>query len=187
MGVRIMYMTSDGEAFEDRGAAMAHERRIGRDDGMDWLERRVKYVMERIRQKDKWLKSFDHQVRFTLGELKETDESSYQMIAELAARLRGEAVDARRMEEEKQHDLLVNLPKDHTRLMEDNRDVDGTCRMRLVDGAPCGQPTVEGTRWCEKHVDEWCDRHGEHCDHAKRMGGKTFLLKCAECAGGKED
>lgn len=34
------------------------------------------------------------------------------------------------------------------------RDVDGSCRFLTARGR-CGRPTVEGSRWCADHVDEW--------------------------------
>lgn len=33
-------------------------------------------------------------------------------------------------------------------------DVDGSCRFLTAHGR-CGRPTVEGSRWCADHVDEW--------------------------------
>lgn len=41
-----------------------------------------------------------------------------------------------------------------------NRDIDGRCRMLTPDGSLCLRPTVEGTRWCEAHIDMWCGMCG---------------------------
>lgn len=39
-----------------------------------------------------------------------------------------------------------------------NADVDGHCRFLNKDGIHCGHPTVDGSRWCARHVNLWDDR-----------------------------
>ena len=46
---------------------------------------------------------------------------------------------------------------DPERQRQANLDVDGRCRYLELDGARCGSPTVEGSRWCARHVNLWCD------------------------------
>lgn len=41
-------------------------------------------------------------------------------------------------------------------------DVDGSCRYLTIDGGRCGRPTVEGSRWCGRHVGLWSDNMAEH-------------------------
>ena len=43
-----------------------------------------------------------------------------------------------------------------------NADVDGSCRYLTIDGGRCGRPTVEGSRWCGRHVGLWSDNMAEH-------------------------
>lgn len=38
-----------------------------------------------------------------------------------------------------------------------NADVDGHCRFLNKDGIHCGHPTVDGSRWCARHVNLWDD------------------------------
>lgn len=43
-----------------------------------------------------------------------------------------------------------------------NADVDGSCRYLTIDGGRCGRPTVEGSRWCGRHIGLWSDNMAEH-------------------------
>ena len=43
-----------------------------------------------------------------------------------------------------------------------NADVDGSCRYLTIGGGRCGRPTVEGSRWCGRHVGLWSDNMAEH-------------------------
>lgn len=43
-----------------------------------------------------------------------------------------------------------------------NADVVGSCRYLTIDGGRCGRPTVEGSRWCGRHVGLWSDNMAEH-------------------------
>lgn len=67
----------------------------------------------------------------------------------------------RRRTSEAQGRLKVFDPDEQRRW---NKDVDGHCRMLMLDGTRCGKPTVEGSRWCAGHVDLWdeCDPWGHH-------------------------
>lgn len=73
--------------------------------------------------------------------------STLSAVADRAARLRRRAADARNR-------LAVFDPE---RQRQANLDVDGRCRYLEPDGARCGSPTVEGSRWCARHVNLWCD------------------------------
>lgn len=44
--------------------------------------------------------------------------------------------------------------EDERRYREQNKDIDGTCQWNY-SASGCGKPTVEGTRWCADHIDEW--------------------------------
>lgn len=67
----------------------------------------------------------------------------------------------RRRTSEAQGRLKVFDPDEQRRW---NKDVDGHCRMLMLDGTRCGKPTVEDSRWCAGHVDMWddCDPWGGH-------------------------
>lgn len=41
----------------------------------------------------------------------------------------------------------------------------------------CDRKTVNGTRWCEDHKDEWCDECGRHATHVRNdyLGKKITL------------
>lgn len=67
----------------------------------------------------------------------------------------------RRRTSEAQGRLKVFDPDEQRRW---NKDVDGHCRMLMLDGTRCGKPTVEDSRWCAGHVDMWddCDPWGNH-------------------------
>lgn len=43
-----------------------------------------------------------------------------------------------------------------------NADVDGSCRYLTINGGHCGRPTVEGSRWCGRHIGLWSDNMAEH-------------------------
>lgn len=73
--------------------------------------------------------------------------STLSAVADRAARLRRRATDARNR-------LAVFDPE---RQRQANLDVDGRCRYLEPDGARCGSPTREGSRWCARHVNLWCD------------------------------
>lgn len=51
-------------------------------------------------------------------------------------------------------------------LEEENKDADGRCQYWDVYATnPCGDPTVEGTRFCRAHIDQWCIDCGRHATH----------------------
>ena len=82
------------------------------------------------------------------------------LSSELAA-VAGGAGWLRRRTSEAQGRLKVFDPDEQRRW---NKDVDGHCRMLMLDGTRCGKPTVEDSRWCAGHVDMWddCDPWGGH-------------------------
>lgn len=69
-------------------------------------------------------------------------------------------------------------------LERENRDVDGACRFQTRDDEPCKGPTVEGTRFCGKHVDEWCvecARHATHYCEGRVDDGVCGMPLCERC------
>lgn len=73
--------------------------------------------------------------------------SSLSAVAERAAWLR-------RRTSEAQGRLRVFDPDMQRR---SNRDVDGRCLMLDADGTRCGEPAVDGSRWCARHANLWDD------------------------------
>lgn len=43
-----------------------------------------------------------------------------------------------------------------------NADVDGSCRYLTINRGRCSRPTVEGSRWCGRHIGLWSDNMAEH-------------------------
>ena len=72
--------------------------------------------------------------------------SALSTMADRAARLRRRADDTRKQ-------LAAFDPE---RQRQENMDIDGHCRYLDLDGV-CGRPTVDGSRWCARHADLWCD------------------------------
>lgn len=65
-------------------------------------------------------------------------------------------------------------------MRDDNRDLDGHCRYDAAWMGPCDRPTVEGTRWCALHVDEWCSC-GRHATHETNDTFGAFTCGYPEC------
>lgn len=63
-----------------------------------------------------------------------------------------EAVKSRRDSTARSMHILDS--EDEQRYREQNKDIDGTCQWNY-SASGCGKPTVEGTRWCADHIDEW--------------------------------
>lgn len=55
---------------------------------------------------------------------------------------------------------------------EAGRDVDGSCRFLTLHGR-CGQPTVDGSRWCADHADEWASDGA----HAAGLWRRLLLIR----------
>lgn len=59
-----------------------------------------------------------------------------------------------------------NIGKLTPELEEENKDMDGHCQYwGAYTTKPCGDPTVEGTRFCQAHIDQWCIDCGRHATH----------------------
>ena len=120
----------------------------------DWIARKKAYLRINLRRLDTMvqeraavvLASKTNVANATLDGLKAAAEQLTADITEY------EAVKSRR---DHTVDYLSDLNRlDERQLREQNKDIDGTCQWNYSASA-CGKPTVEGTRWCADHIDEW--------------------------------
>lgn len=66
----------------------------------------------------------------------------------------------------------------------ENADIDGKCRfVNPYTNLRCDRKTVNGTRWCEDHKDEWCDECGRHATRVRNdyLGKKITPRLCDQC------
>lgn len=84
-------------------------------------------------------------------------KAAAEKLAEDAAEY--EAVKSRRDSTARSMHILDS--EDEQRYREQNKDIDGTCQWNY-SASGCGKPTVEGTRWCGRHVGLWSDNMAEH-------------------------
>lgn len=89
------------------------------------------------------------------------DPTDVEAFSQAANTLGAFANDATSLERDvdKARRRLVSFDVDAQRRA--NADVDGSCRYLTIDGR-CGRPTVEGSRWCGRHVGLWSDNMAEH-------------------------
>ena len=195
--VKETYRTSDGKEFNIRMEAEKHELEIARmmqSAELAWLDRHCYDLDARVNE-CRW------RLADLLDKLEVTAYMTGDATADLLAVRHGDGIDmekVRGLQEamEERSNLLCAITTvgeeadkwlraqrafnaNLYQLAEDNKDMDGTCQYSpwLPDGMKCGQPTVEGTRWCTEHLDQWCDQHGKHVvGFAPRRG-----VMCDDC------
>lgn len=188
------YLTSDGKEFTDRDEAEKHEKELNRlveRAKLNWLDRReydLKQRLEALRRKNivqrrRLRQTAVNVARFTC----ETDDISadeFRRWEKAADELRNlcSSIAASLEDIQKTETLLSRFHADRPRLVEEWKDVDGTCQTvsYLLPGHRCGRPTVEGTCWCANCIDAWCSLHGEHVigEDQDSMGVYVY---CPEC------
>lgn len=119
----------------------------------DWIARKKAYLRINLRRLDTMvqeraavLSSKTNVANTDLGGLKAAVEKLVADVAEY------EVVKSRRDVTACSMHILDS--EDEQWYREQNKDVDGTCQW-TYSASGCGKPTVEGTRWCADHIDEW--------------------------------
>lgn len=120
----------------------------------DWIARKKAYLRINLRRLDTMvqeraavvLASKTNVANASLDGLKAAAERLVADVAEY------EAAKSRRDSTARSIYILDN--EDERRYREQNKDIDGTCQWNY-SASSCGKPTVEGTRWCADHIDEW--------------------------------
>lgn len=98
-------------------------------------------------------------LRDRLDGIDPTDVEAFSQAANTLGALANDATSLKR-DVDKARRRLASFDVDAQR--QANADVDGSCRYLTIDGGRCGRPTVEGSRWCSRHVGLWSDNMAEH-------------------------
>lgn len=98
-------------------------------------------------------------LRDRLDGIDPTDVEAFSQAANTLGALANDATSLKR-DADKARRRLVSFDVDAQR--QANADVDGSCRYLTIDGGRCGRPTVEGSRWCGRHVGLWSGNMAEH-------------------------
>lgn len=120
----------------------------------DWIARKKAYLRINLRRLDTMvqeqavvvLASKTNVANTSLDGLKAAAEKLVADVAEY------EAAKSRR--DSTARSIYILDSEDEQRYREQNKDIDGTCQWNY-SASSCGKPTVEGTRWCADHIDEW--------------------------------
>lgn len=185
-----IYRTSDGNEFDDKDMAEAHERDVAQANAMPWIERRLNVLRDAFNRHagmaadclnalSKWFAETDGRLNPLAGcEFGTTGVTALSDISEQAEQLcksaQGLADEAGRMLWLRQR--IDHIETNRQRLLRDNADIDGTCK--YVHWKTCGQTAVEGTRWCKDHIDKWCVGCGRHQDEEDIDGGSKLCREC---------
>lgn len=170
----ITYTTSDGQSFDDRQEAETHEQwltdeqeRREADRQRGWIGRRRHHrfeqpLAEAERKRDAANKEINRLKPLVAG------EKNIGKLVDICDDLfyfgREYLDSAKKMEAISQG--LEAFDKLTPELEEENKDMDGHCQYRgAYTTKPCGDPTVEGTRFCQAHIDQWCIDCGRHATH----------------------
>lgn len=120
----------------------------------DWIARKKAYLRINLRRLDTMVQEQAAVVLASKTNVANTSldglKAAAEKLAEDAAEY--EAVKSRRDSTARSIHILDS--EDEQRYREQNKDIDGTCQWNYSASA-CGKPTVEGTRWCADHIDEW--------------------------------
>lgn len=98
-------------------------------------------------------------LRDRLDGIDPTDVEAFSQAANTLGAFANDATSLKR-DADKARRRLVSFDVDAQR--QANADVDGSCRYLTIDGGRCGRPTVEGSRWCGRHVGLWSGNMAEH-------------------------
>lgn len=188
MGVVTTYATSDGRTFDDLAEAEEHERELEEYGKADWIERRRIDLRHRRFRLENKLQLTRDQVEKAFLDVSNADTTDCVALNRKAATLTDAARETVELESKLAdvNRLLDRLDRDHDLLLEDNRDIDGSCKMATIGFNACGKRTVEGTRWCKDHIDKWCDRHGPHQVQNRYLGAYTYRYECPETSDNSE-
>lgn len=199
------YRTSDGNEYDDKTTAEAHERDLEREKtraSMPWIDRRLARIRDEY---DRFLtiaarchSNLDGDYA-KIGNMLEpvmkckVESSGHAWVETLCDRTcslhdvaavfdKSVATLADALVKMYKLSRRIDLIEDNReRLFRDNEDVDGTCQWEEGYGHVCGASTVEGTCWCKNHIDQWCERHARHALGKRSAGAYTWYPYCEEC------
>lgn len=127
----------------------------------DWIARKKAYLRINLRRLDTMVQERAAVVLASKTNVANTSldglKAAAEKLAEDAAEY--EAVKSRRDDTARSMHILDS--EDEQWYREQNKDIDGTCQWNY-SASGCGKPTVEGTRWCGRHVGLWSDNMAEH-------------------------
>lgn len=205
------YRTSDGNEYDDKTTAEAHERDLERAEtraSMPWIDRYIAGLWDEYAEQEGraaarhsdlnegFAKVDDALGSVLMREVDSTNPAWLKTLSDQTLRLHKALTPFYKsvtglenmlggMLELRQR--ISNIEDNRERLLRDNKDVDGTCQWDEGDGHVCDAPTVEGTRWCEEHIDVWCERHDRHALGKRSVSVYTWHAHymwypyCEEC------
>ena len=170
----ITYTTSDGRQFDDRQEAETHEQwltdeqeRREADRQRGWIGRRRYHWFEQpLSEAERKRDAADKEIT-RLKPLLAGEKNIGKLIdvCDDISCFGGEYLDSAK-EVKAISQGLEEFDKLTPELEEENKDADGHCQYWDVYATnPCGDPTVEGTRFCRAHIDRWCIDCGRHATH----------------------
>lgn len=127
----------------------------------DWIARKKAYLRINLRRLDTMVQEQTSVVLASKTNVANTSLDGLKAAAEKLAvdAAEYEAVKSRRDSTARSIHILDS--EDERRYREQNKDIDGTCQWNY-SASGCGRPTVEGSRWCGRHVGLWSDNMAEH-------------------------
>lgn len=170
----ITYTTSDGRSFDDRQEAETHEQWLAdepeareADRQRGWIGRRRYHGFEQpLNEAERKRDAADKEIT-RLKPLLAGEKNIGKLIdvCDDISCFGGEYLDSAK-EVKAISQGLEEFDKLTPELEEENKDADGRCQYWGAYATnPCGDPTVEGTRFCRAHIDEWCIDCGRHATH----------------------
>lgn len=120
----------------------------------DWIARKKAYLRINLRRLDTMVQE---QASVVLASKTNVANTSLDGLKAAAEKLAADAAEYEVVKSRRDVtacSMHILDSEDEQWYREQNKDVDGTCQW-TYSASGCGKPTVEGTRWCADHIDEW--------------------------------
>ncbi|RHJ35046.1 hypothetical protein [Bifidobacterium pseudocatenulatum] len=120
----------------------------------DWIARKKAYLRINLRRLDTMVQEQAAVVLASKTNVANTSLDGLKAAAEKLVADVAEYEAAKSRRDSTARSIYILDSEDEQRYREQNKDIDGTCQWNY-SASSCGKPTVEGTRWCADHIDEW--------------------------------